>query len=126
MRVSWVREAGNSPTSWLGLHRVMIGILLVAFALLGLGFAAGYAAREFVSRKRRAEYLAYEPYLPQMRKGAGEAATDDAKRNPAGPFVKHQPPAASRPNVPVADPEGLDELLRRLEREVRAKRVPRP
>jgi hypothetical protein len=103
----------------------MIGILLVAFALLGLGFAAGYATREFVSRKRRAEYLAYEPYLPQMRKGAGEAVADDAKRNLAGPFVKHLPPAATRPSVPVAGPEGLDELLRRLEREVRAKRLPR-
>ena len=38
------------------------------FLLLGIGFAAGYAARGFISRKRRAEYFAYEPYLGASRR----------------------------------------------------------
>ena len=47
----------------------MLG-LLIMFILLGIGFAAGYAARGFISRKRRAEYFAYEPYLAPSRRHA--------------------------------------------------------
>ena len=44
----------------------MLGLLIV-FVLSGIGFAAGYATRGVISRKRRAQYLAYEPYLAPPR-----------------------------------------------------------
>ena len=44
----------------------MLGLLIV-LVLLGIGFAAGYATRGVISRKRRAQYLAYEPYIAPPR-----------------------------------------------------------
>lgn len=41
----------------------MIGFLIL-LATAVFSFAAGYATREFVSRKRHAEYLKFKPYLP--------------------------------------------------------------
>jgi hypothetical protein len=45
----------------------MLGLLIV-FVLSGIGFAAGYATRGVISRKRRAQYLAYEPYIAPPRR----------------------------------------------------------
>lgn len=44
----------------------MLG-LMILLAAVGLGFAIGYGARGVISRKRRAELLAYAPYLPAPR-----------------------------------------------------------
>ncbi|WFU37607.1 hypothetical protein QA640_24375 [Bradyrhizobium sp. CB82] len=41
----------------------MLG-LAILFAAIGLGFAVGYGTRGVISRRRRAEILAYAPYLP--------------------------------------------------------------
>jgi hypothetical protein len=45
----------------------MLGLLIV-FVVSGIGFTAGYATRGVISRKRRAQYLAYEPYIAATRR----------------------------------------------------------
>jgi hypothetical protein len=45
----------------------MLGILIILVSL-GVGFAAGYVTRGKISRKRRAEYLRYEPYISPSRR----------------------------------------------------------
>jgi len=42
--------------------------LLVLIVLVAASFGAGYGTRELVSRKRRAKYLQFKPYLPPPRK----------------------------------------------------------
>jgi hypothetical protein len=88
--------------------------IVFALTLLGIGFVAGYATRETISRKRRTEYLAHKPYLPRMMKVEVETAegTDDPARASGGQFMR--PPSASRA-VSVADQERLHRLLRRLQ-----------
>ncbi|TYO64604.1 hypothetical protein FXV83_20980 [Bradyrhizobium hipponense] len=60
----------------------MLG-LLILIAVLGLGFAIGYGTRGVVSRKRRAELLAYAPYLPPPNVQRTESNADGAARQPA-------------------------------------------
>ena len=58
----------------------MLGLLIV-FVLSGIGFAAGYATRGVISRKRRAQYLAYEPYIaPPRRPPLQSANLERAKK----------------------------------------------
>jgi hypothetical protein len=44
----------------------MLGLLII-FVSLAIGFAGGYVMRGTMSRKRRAEYLKYEPYISPSR-----------------------------------------------------------
>jgi hypothetical protein len=45
----------------------MLGLLII-FVSLAIGFTAGYVMGGTMSRKRRAEYLKYEPYIsPSLR-----------------------------------------------------------
>ena len=100
--------------------------IVFALTLLGIGFVAGYATRETISRKRRTEYLAHKPYLSRMMKVEVETAdgTDDPTCDSDGPFL--QPLAArARPAVSVADEERLHELLRRVKRESQDKNLRR-
>ena len=41
--------------------------LLILFVVAALSFGAGYATRAAISRKRRTDYLKYEPYLGGQR-----------------------------------------------------------
>ena len=86
--------------------------IVFALTLLGIGFVAGYATRETISRKRRTEYLAHKPYLPRMMKVEVETAEGTDERASGGQFMR--PPSASRA-VSVADQERLHKLLRRLQ-----------
>ncbi len=54
----------------------MLG-LAIAFSLLAFGFVGGYATRGSISRKRRAQYLAYEPYLGAPRRGQIKQQVND-------------------------------------------------
>jgi hypothetical protein len=40
----------------------VIGLLLL-LAMVSISFAAGYLTREAISRRRRAQYLKFKPYL---------------------------------------------------------------
>ncbi len=60
----------------------MLGLLII-LASLAIGFSAGYVMRGTMSRKRRAEYLKYEPYIsPSLRakSPASLAQPDEGKR----------------------------------------------
>jgi hypothetical protein len=86
----------------------MLGLLIV-FVLLAAGFGAGYATRDVVSRKRRAEYLRYEPYIsPSARPGQppGSRVQPDKAKNTRGaasePMTVSIAKAASRrPNQDI-------------------------
>ena len=67
----------------------MLG-LAIAFALLGVGFAAGYATRGAISRRRRAIYLAYAPYSEPSRRSppAKEPVHDSVFRLPTSPRLQ--------------------------------------
>jgi len=60
----------------------MLGLLIILI-LLGLGFAAGYAVRGVVSRRRRAEYFAYEPYLGASRRRPPPSTRPDTQNGAA-------------------------------------------
>ena len=60
----------------------MLGFLMLLVVLAG-GFCAGYATREMISRRRRTEYLKYQPYITPSRR---------PKQPPA--FLVHQAPQA--------------------------------
>jgi hypothetical protein len=94
--------------------------IVFAFTLLGIGFVAGYATREKISRRRRTEYLLHEPYLPRMMKVEME---HDHTRASGGQFLR--PPSAS-PAVSVADQERLHKLLRRLQWETQQQEAAKP
>lgn len=125
----------------------MLG-LFIAFALAGIGFAAGYATRNAISRKRRVEYLRYEPYVspsprPQgrspeqgtpaprsagARADARKAANDITRsfqevhikaHKPARPYLHLVETRADTAARPVAIEDALEELVRRLNREHR-------
>jgi hypothetical protein len=104
----------------------MLDTVFFALTFAGTGFVAGYAMRAKISRKRRAEYLTYEPYLPRMMKVEAEPAaeTDDLGRESGNPLL-HPPGAGPGPATSVADQKRVHDLLRRVQREVRDKRLPR-
>jgi hypothetical protein len=104
----------------------MLDTVFFALTFAGTGFVAGYATRAKISRKRRAEYLLHEPYLPRMMKVEAEPAeeTDDLARDSGGAFL-HPPGAEASPAVSGADQERLHDLLRRAQREVQDKSLPR-
>lgn len=45
---------------------MILGLLLL-FSIAAVAFCAGYATRELISRKRRAEYLKFKPYVTAPR-----------------------------------------------------------
>jgi hypothetical protein len=56
-----------------------MGGLLIIFVLLAIGFAAGYATRELISRKRHTEYLNLQPYVsPVLR--TRQPSSDESTR----------------------------------------------
>ena len=71
----WLRQNSNGMVN-------MLGFLMLVVVLAG-GFCAGYATREMISRRRRTEYLKYQPYITPSRR---------PKQPPA--FLVHQAPQA--------------------------------
>ncbi len=63
----------------------MLG-LLILIAALSVGFAIGYGTREFISRKRRAEYRVYARYFqappPSIKDGWDAGVVGRAKQQP--------------------------------------------
>ena len=98
----------------------MIGPL-IALALLAVAFAAGYATRALISQRRRTQYLLHQPYLPRRTRLEAETREDDLAFNSAEPLLD-PPDATTSSPVTVTDQDGLDELLRRMQREVHANR----
>jgi hypothetical protein len=101
----------------------MFGLLIV-FVLLGIGFAAGYATRGVISRKRRAQYLAYEPYLAPPHRPPLQSANLERAVNRSSEQVSTHKTARGNLRVvsdsdarPAAEPptvHSLEELIRLL------------
>jgi hypothetical protein len=66
----------------------MLGLLILILTA-AISFGAGYVTRAAVSRKRRAEYLKWEPYLPPSSRPS---------RPPA--FLRKQGPQINAIDVP--------------------------
>jgi hypothetical protein len=89
----------------------MVGSFII-LALMGLGFGAGYATRGLVSRKRRAEYLRYDPYLPPPPRSQFVSVNADIIRSLHGAPVNVRP-ADSPPLNAVDTWADIEELVRR-------------
>jgi hypothetical protein len=109
----------------------MLGLFII-LVLVGLGFWAGYTTRGLVSRRRRAEYLRYEPYLPPRSRSHAASAKGDIFRSLHGAsFNVHpadSPPlsavdtqaetnlGSAAPDRSILGGEDIEELVRRLNR----------
>jgi hypothetical protein len=73
----------------------MLGLLII-FVLVAIGFAAGYATRELISRKRYAEYLRFQPYTsPALRSRRSSPEVSTRTRHAAS---ESQMAESRRPN----------------------------
>jgi hypothetical protein len=111
----------------------MLGLFII-FALVGLGFWAGYIYRGLVSRRRRAEYLTYEPYLPSPSRSHVASANGDIFRSLHGTSVNVHAADSSplnavdtwaetnsgsaAPDRSILGAEDIEELIRRLNQDV--------
>jgi hypothetical protein len=86
--------------------------LFIILALMGLAFWAGYIARGLVSRRRHAEYLQYEPYLPPRSGSSVASSNGDIIRSLHGAPVNVHP-ADSPPLNAVDTWADIEELVRR-------------
>jgi hypothetical protein len=62
----------------------MLGLFII-FALLAIGFAAGYGTRGAISRKRHAEYLNLHPYISPRLEPRQPSSNEGTRTRHAAP-----------------------------------------